>query len=161
MSTLTATIWLRTRFGVSACSEREREAENTSGGRREDERCLSGMHDVLVSRLLIEHALAQQIKSCLSKHHSFQHLQPIHLALDDPLAPRQRQCRFDSKTIPQDATNKTLEFSDITGSCIIQPRCQLGQVSFSDHLQKTLDHIIKSLDLRIRRQQASEVLLLF
>ena len=66
-----------------------------------------------------------------------------------PLAPRKRQCRFDSGVIALDARSKSPQFHRGTLACPGKPAVQSPRLPLLDHLHKVLSQLIEVLQIGI------------
>ncbi len=72
-------------------------------------------------------------------HHSFQQLQPRHLAFRLPLAPRLGERRTDRRLVWTQAERKAPQFPQSTRFCLRYPRIERGQIPLTHQPSKRLN----------------------
>src|ERR1700730_5254038 len=69
-------------------------------------------------------------------HAPFQELEPVHMSLQRPLAPRQCQTCQHCSLVLSDAFGKRFELWQTAGICLFKPAIQSVSSPLSDHLHK-------------------------
>src|SRR6266849_1117688 len=93
----------------------------------------------------MEHALAQERKSCPAIAHTLDQFPLVDISLNDPIALGSRQACLHRRFIAFDSRDETLEFGDLASYSFGQPGIKIFPCACAQHLGKLLNEIIRQV----------------